>query len=138
MALDTPAALDAFFRETFPQAADVGFVVQAVEPDGVVVVLDAQHKHLRPGNVISGPTVMTLTDTAMYAAVLARLGPEAASSVTTSIEVHFLHRCPPGRLTARCRLLRVGRRLAVGTVDFFREDGTQTAHATITYALPAT
>jgi uncharacterized protein (TIGR00369 family) len=137
LTLDTPASLAAFFAAVFPQAARLGFEVVSVEGDGVTLRLDTRDEHLRPGGVVSGPTLMTLSDTAMYAALLARLGEAAVPSVTSSIDIHFLARTPPGRVTIRCRLLRVGRRMAVGVVTFAAADGAETAHATVTYALPS-
>lgn len=129
--------LNAFFRREFPQAADHGFEVVSVGPDGAVLALDPGHAHLRPGGTVSGPTLMTLADTAMYASLLAKLGPAVAGAVTSSLEIHFLARPRPVRLFVSTTLLKVGRRLAVGTVDFVDEDRTRVAHATVTYALPA-
>lgn len=133
-------ALTAFFFEHFPTAARLGFAFVAVHDDGVELVLDTAAEHLRPGGTVSGPTLMALADTAMYASLLARLGLPAATSVTSNLEMHFLRRPLPGRLTVRCRLLKVGRRLAVGTIAFSNVEGESTgddlcAHATVTYAL---
>jgi uncharacterized protein (TIGR00369 family) len=128
--------LNAFFRREFPQAAAHGFEVLSVGPDGVALGLDPRDVHLRPGGTVSGPTLMTLADTAMYASLLAKLGPGVATAVTSGLEIHFLHRPRPVRLLITATLLKVGRRLAVGTVDFVDEDRTRVAHATVTYALP--
>ena len=128
-------ALTAFFVENFPTAARLGFAFVTLDVDGVELVLDTAEEHLRPGGTVSGPTLMALADTAMYASLLARLGLPAATSVTSNLEMHFLRRPLPGRLTVRCRLLKVGRRLAVGTVAFANEGGETCAHATVTYAL---
>jgi uncharacterized protein (TIGR00369 family) len=129
--------LETFFRTHFPEAkAFGGFEVVALEPEGAVLALDTGAVHLRPGGTVSGPTMMTLADTAMYTSLLARLGPAVATSVTSSLEIHFLRRPRPGRLRIACTLLKVGRRLAVGTVDFQDGDGERVAHATVTYATP--
>jgi uncharacterized protein (TIGR00369 family) len=136
--MNAPEALTRLFAEAFPQAMGVGFVVESVDDDASVVIrLDTGREHLRPGDVVSGPTVMTLADTAMYASLIARLGTAAIPSVTSSVEVHFLAKIRQGPVRARCRLLKVGRRLAVGTVTFWADDPAAVlAHATLTYAMP--
>lgn len=98
----TPSELHAFFDEHFPVAAQGGFEVVAVGPDGVELALDTRDEHLQPGGTVSGPTLMTLADTAMYASLLARLGLAAATGVTSSLEIHFLRRPLPGRLRMVC------------------------------------
>lgn len=127
--------LSAFFVEHFPAAARQGFEITDLGADGVSLALDTRDEHLRPGGTVSGPTLMALADTAMYASLLARLGPAAAPSVTSSLEMHFLRRPLPGRLGVRCTLLKVGRRLAVGTVAFRNQGDEICAHATVTYTL---
>jgi uncharacterized protein (TIGR00369 family) len=132
----TPAELHAFFAEHFPSARGLGFEIVALGPDGAELALDTRDDHLRPGGTVSGPVLMTLADTAMYVSLLAKLGPSVAQGVTSSLETHFLRRADPGRLTVRCRLLKLGRRLAVGTVDLANADGALVAFAIVTYALP--
>ncbi len=116
--LNTPAALTGFFARAFPgTAAASPFVFESVAPDGAVRVrLRFSERVLRPGGTISGPWQMTLVDTAMYAALLAHSGLEVAPSATANLTIHFLRRPPPADLVAEARLLRVGRRLAVGEV----------------------
>ncbi|MEQ1506085.1 MAG: PaaI family thioesterase [Myxococcota bacterium] len=128
--------IDRFFTERFPAAVALGFEVTAIAPDGASIALATRDDHLRPGGTVSGPTLMTLADTAMYVALLARHGLDAATGLTSSLEVHFLARAMPGRVTADCRILKSGRRLSVGVVDLRGDDGTLCAHATVTYALP--
>jgi acyl-coenzyme A thioesterase PaaI-like protein len=133
-----PREVQAFFDAVFPAASAFGFVVAAVDPQGATLSLAVRPAHLRPGDTVSGPTLMTLADTAMYAALIGTLGPERGGrGVTSSQETHFLRR-PDGKvLTARCRLLKVGRRLAVGAVELLQDDEpAPVAFATVTYALP--
>ncbi|MCB9686529.1 MAG: PaaI family thioesterase [Alphaproteobacteria bacterium] len=130
-----PDDVRAFFETHFAHALDFGFEIAEVGPEGAVLHLDTRTDHLRPGDTVSGPTLMTLADTAMYASLIARLGPEVGGrGVTSSLETHFLRRPGAGRMVARCRLLKVGRRLCVGTVDI-EGNGELVAHATVTYAM---
>ena len=58
-------------------------------------------------------------------------------AVTTSMTVHFLSRPPPVDVTAAGRILKLGRRLAVGEV-VMRSDGDPqpVCQVTGTYAIP--
>jgi len=93
-------------------------------------------KSLRPGGTIAGPTMMGLTDFAMYVAVLASIGP-VPLAVTTNLNINFLRKPAQKDLIAECRLIKLGKRLAVGDVAIY-SDGEQemVAHATSTYSIP--
>ena len=80
--------------------------------------------------------MMTLADTALYVALLAMIGPVALAA-TTSLNINFLRKPAPVDVIARCRLLKLGKRLAVGEVAI-RSEGLQeaVAHATSTYSIP--
>ncbi|MBA3397826.1 MAG: PaaI family thioesterase [Deltaproteobacteria bacterium] len=92
---------------------------------------------LRTGGTISGPAMMALADTAAYFMTLALAGP-VPGAATANLDIHFLARPRPGDIIATARMLRLGRRLAVSTVEL-RSDGSEdvVAHATVTYALPS-
>ena len=72
----------------------------------------------------------------MYAAIIATLGEAGIDAVTTNLSINFLSRPEARDLTARVRLLRLGRRLAVGEAEIY-SDGVpeMVAHAIATYAL---
>ena len=93
-------------------------------------------KSLRPGGTIAGPTMMGLTDFAMYVAVLASIGP-VPLAVTTNLNINFLRKPAPKDLIAECRLIKLGKRLAVGEVQIHSEGENElVAHATTTYSIP--
>ncbi len=127
----------ALVRETLPasQGFDVGF--ERLEAGLVRMRLRYDARHVRAGGTISGPTIMTLADTALYALVLSLIGLEPLA-VTTDLSFHFLRRPQPVDLIAEARVLRHGRRLIVGDVMLY-SDGLEppVAHATGTYALPS-
>jgi acyl-coenzyme A thioesterase PaaI-like protein len=58
-------------------------------------------------------------------------------AVTTNLTMNFLRRPGARDLVAECRLLKLGKRLAVGEVAL-RSDGSEdlVAHATSTYSIP--
>jgi len=129
--------LNTFLREVFPQWTDEhGSRITATTGDGVVVELPYNDAQLRPGGTLSGPTMMGLADTAMYAAVLSRIGP-VALAVTTNLTINFMRKPEPRPLIATCRLLKLGKRLAIGDVALTSEGETDmVAHATVTYSIP--
>ena len=112
-----------------------------------LTVEDVTHRHarvrtlitpdrLRPGGIVSGPVLMSLADSAVWVAVLSVIGREAMT-VTVDLTIHFLRPAPPVDVIAHARLLKLGRRLAVGDVLMYSDgDPDPVAHATVTYAIP--
>jgi len=93
-------------------------------------------RSLRPGGTISGPTMMILADSAMYVAILASIG-WVPLAVTTNLSIHFFKKPGPRALDAQCRLLKLGKRLAVGEIAIRSEGEDElAAHAVSTYSIP--
>lgn len=132
------AAVNALLRRAFPDASEAHFpTVAAVEPGRVHVTQRFHDGMLRPGGLVSGPTQMSLADTAAYALVLAHLG-EELMAVTSSLVMNFLRGARPGELHAEAVLLRMGRRSAVCDVRIWTESPERlAAQATVTYAIPS-
>ncbi|QBX33879.1 PaaI family thioesterase [Paracoccus liaowanqingii] len=129
-------ALNAFLAREFPQVAD-SFTVDHVDGADLVARLAVGPQHLRPGGTVSGPSIFALADLAIYCAILSRLGP-VALAVTTSASIDFMRKPEAGRdLVATCRLLKLGRVLAVAEA-LVRSDGLPdpVARASMTYVIP--
>ena len=93
---------------------------------------------LRPGGTVSGPTMMELADFAMYVAVFSAIGPQPLA-VTTNLNINFLRKPARADLIADARLMKVGKRLAVGEVTIYSEGTDEpVAHVTATYSIPQT
>lgn len=134
----TPAELEAFLEREFPQIYLDGRIwhVEETGPMRARMRLDYHPRNLRPGGTLSGPSMMTLADLALYVAVLAQIGP-VPLAVTTSLSFNFLRKPAEAALLAECRLLKLGRRLAVGEVTVFSEGAADpVCHATGTYSIP--
>jgi uncharacterized protein (TIGR00369 family) len=131
--------VEAFLDEVFPQRNQGrgASVVEEVGPLFARVRLRYDARDLRPGGTISGPAMMGLADLALYVAILASIGP-VALTVTTNLSFNFLRKPGPRDLIADCRLLKLGKRLAVGEVGL-RSDGAPdiVCHATGTYSIPS-
>jgi uncharacterized protein (TIGR00369 family) len=132
------AQVEALINSHFPQI-HVGGRAMLIEEAGARrarVRLKKQDRHLRPGGTVSGPTMFTLADFSVYVAIIATLGEAGIDAVTTNLNINFLAKPEPRDLIARVRLLRVGRRLAVGEAELSLDGGDLVAHAMATYALP--
>lgn len=133
--MDIPE-LDRFFSEHFPQMDNFHFRIESLKPRHVAIRLLYDDLHLRPGGTISGPTMMTLSDTVAYVLVLSSIGP-VALAVTTSLNINFLRKPRPADLIAHGSLLKLGSRLAVCQVDLFSDGSDEpVAQSTVTYSIP--
>ena len=129
-------ALNAFMAREFPQVA-ADYRVERVAPMEADVRLLVGDGHLRPGGTVSGPSMYSLADLAMYAVLLGMIGP-VALAVTTNASMDFMRKPQAGRdLIGQARLLKLGKTLAVGDV-LIRSEGSEDvlARAGMTYAIP--
>jgi uncharacterized protein (TIGR00369 family) len=130
--------LTQFLHREFAEAFDDGgFTISRVAPGAARLTQRYHPKMLRPGGTVSGPTLMALADIALYVAVLSAIGP-VGLAVTTQLNVKFLRKAPAGAdLIADAKLLKTGRRLAMGEVSLFSAGSEQLiAHVTGTYSIP--
>jgi uncharacterized protein (TIGR00369 family) len=132
------AELEHFLRVEFPQAF-AGGDIRVERADGETCLLRERYgeRMLRPGGTVSGPTLMALADCAMYVVLLSAIGP-VGLAVTTNLNINFLRKGTPGHdITAAARLLKLGKRLAVGEVNLFSGvSADPIAHVTSTYSIP--
>ena len=127
----------AVLKDGMPSAAAMGFEVVSLGRGEAVLKSTTGAADLRPGGTVSGPTLFSLADLAMYAAVMSAVG-RVPLAVTTDATVHFLRKSPAGELFVRARLLKVGKRLVVGEVAIAEEgrEKQPVMHAVMTYAVP--
>ncbi len=112
--------------------------IEEVSDKGAVLVWRVSEKDLRPGNTISGPTMMTLADFAMYVAILGEIG-IVGLAVTTNMNVNFLRKPAAGQnLRGVCKLMKVGKALIVAEVWIYsvNQMDEPVAHVTGTYSVP--
>lgn len=128
--------LEQFIKEVFPQVA-ADFTVEDVAPMEITMRLNVGDRHLRPGGTVSGPSMFGLADVAIYLAIMAMIGPKALA-VTTNASFDFMRKPAAGvDLIAKCRLLKLGRVLAVGDVLLYSEGMAEpVARASMTYSIP--
>jgi uncharacterized protein (TIGR00369 family) len=126
-------------HEVFPQAffPGCGLTLERVDYGSIRVRRHFHEDYLRPGGTISGPTMMELADFAMYVAIFSAIGRQPLA-VTTNLNINFLRKPAPADLIAEAKLMKVGKRLAVGEVTI-TSDGSDdpVAHVTSTYSIPS-
>lgn len=133
----TTEEVRSFLTHAFPQAAiGSAFAVEKTDHGFARLRMIYGDHLLRPGGTISGPAMFALADVAMYTAVLASIGP-VALAVTTNLNINFLRKPGPRDMIAEARLLKLGKRLAVGEIALFSDGETEmSAHVTATYSIP--
>jgi uncharacterized protein (TIGR00369 family) len=131
------AAVNTLLKSVYPQLnTDFNdYTTLDVFPGGCTVRLNANERHLRPGNTVSGPSLFTLADIGGYVCVLSHAGPDALS-VTTNLNINFMRKAGPGPVDGHCRILKLGRSLMVFDIDIVGQEGQTVAHATGTYSIP--
>ncbi len=132
----TPAEFEAIAKHRVPIVGYLGIRIEEIGHGTATARAPYREEFLRPGGTVAGPVLMALADFAMYAAVLSRIG-KVELAVTTNLNINFLRR--PGRkdVLASARLIKLGKRLAVGQVDLFSDgEDDLIAHVTSTYSIP--
>ena len=127
--------LSAEFPEMFNPHS--GYVIEEVWHGGCRVRKQFDAQSLRPGGTIAGTTMMALADFAIYVAILGTIG-WVPLTVTTNLNINFLRKPAARDLVGEAKLLKLGKRLAVGDIAI-RSEGEDdlVAHATCTYAIPS-
>ncbi|HEY1751200.1 MAG TPA: PaaI family thioesterase [Caulobacteraceae bacterium] len=108
--------------------------VLSVAPGRASVLRPFHPSMLRPGELVAGPALMGVADTAAYVLILAHVGPELMA-VTTTLTINFLRGAKAGDIHADAELLSLGRRNAVCDVRLWTESPERiAAQASVTYA----
>ena len=130
--------LETFLHREFPQAF-AGGDITIESADGATCLLRQEYSErmLRPGGTVSGPTLMSLADFAMYVVLLSAIGP-VGLAVTANLNINFLRKGLPGQdVLAAAKLLKLGKRLAVMDVRVWTDDPDKpVGQANVTYAIP--
>jgi uncharacterized protein (TIGR00369 family) len=110
-----------------------GLVVETAGPGAASVRLPYRAELQRLGGVLHGGCAMVVADVAVWVAIIATVE-SGERAVTTHLATEYLAPAS-GDIIGAARLLKVGRRLAVGAVETRTPDGTLVAVHSATYAL---
>ena len=123
-------------RDGVPYVGQLGLAVEMWEAGHVRIRLPYTDLIRRPGGTICGPALMGLADVTLYGVVMSLLG-RVELAVTTDLAFHFLSKPEPVDVLAEGRIIKLGRRLAVGEVSMTSDGRTQPmCHAIGSYAIP--
>ena len=130
----TTEEVAAFIAAEFPQTK---CVVREVANAGSIVSHEIGPNELRPGGTVAGPVLMTVADVALYVAIFGEIG-IVPMAVTTSLTINFLRKPAADKnIVAVCKLMKVGKSLAVGEVWLYSEGTSDpVAHVVGTYSIP--
>ncbi|MCA3237507.1 MAG: PaaI family thioesterase [Curvibacter sp.] len=130
----TLTQLSEFLVHEFPQTR---CTIVSVGRKSATVRHAVGEAELRPGGTVSGPVMMATADVALYVAILGEIG-IVPLAVTTSLSFNFMRKPAGDRdVIGVCKLLKLGRTLAVGEVTLYSEGSDEpVAHAVGTYAIP--
>ncbi|ENX43254.1 PaaI family thioesterase [Acinetobacter sp. NIPH 2100] len=125
-----------FLAQEFPQALKKS-VIEDITPKGAQLLYQVDARDLRPGQTVSGPTLMLIADYVLYIAIMGHLG-LVAMAVTTNMTINFFRKPNGSRdIRAVCKLIKVGKTLVTGEVWLYSlDDEEPVAHVIGTYALP--
>jgi uncharacterized protein (TIGR00369 family) len=127
--------LQQFLNDAFPSAPPP-YLVEAISEDSIRMRLPVGPAHSRPGDTVSGPTLMSMADCAAYLVIIGQIGP-VALAVTTSLHIDFFRKPALVDVAAEGRLLKLGKQLAVAEIALYSV-GTDAmvAKAQVTYSIP--
>jgi uncharacterized protein (TIGR00369 family) len=133
MSLVTVDEVNEFLVREFSGSANrceevgAGWATALLRPDGST---------LRPGGIVSGPTVFGVCDAALYYACFTAVGLEPMT-LTSELSIRFLRPARGTELRARADLHHVGRRSIIGNVIAWTDDRSKpVAVAQGTYVRP--
>jgi acyl-coenzyme A thioesterase PaaI-like protein len=134
MAMVTRDEVAAFIAREFPQTK---CVIRDVGNGGATIVHEVGPSEMRPGGTVSGPVMFAVADVALYVAIFGAVG-IVPLAVTTSLTINFMRKPAGDRdIVGVCKLMKVGRTLAVGEVSLYSEGiADPVAHVVGTYAIP--
>ena len=115
-----------------PYARLLGIEVVRLERGAAVFALETRTVLTRMEGIVHGGAIASLMDTASAFAVLSLLGP-GEQTVTVDLTLHFLRPVSGGRVEARARVLRAGRRVVTVSIEASDEAGKLVATALTTY-----
>jgi uncharacterized protein (TIGR00369 family) len=124
-------------RERFAASAfhsGSGMELERVEDGEVDVAIDLRRDHLNLQGTAHGGVLATLADTAMGIAYRTVLEPGSAH-LTSTLSIAFLAAGGPGRVVARGRVVKRGRRFGYAEADVLDARGELLARATSTFTV---
>jgi len=112
----------------------LALTLERVDPGEVDVAIDVRGHHLNLMGTLHGGMIATLADTATGLALRSSLD-RGLTFTTTQLGVTFLAAGREGRILAKGRVIKSGRRFGYAEADVVDADGRLLARATATFAV---
>ena len=93
--------------------------------------IDVQEKHIQPFGAVHGGVFASIIDAASFWAVYSEVE-ENTGMTTVDLKVNYLAPAQGGKLIARGRRIKLGKRLALGEAEVIDQDNKLLAHGTST------
>ena len=117
---------------TVPYAHLLGIELDEISEGVATLGLNVRKELKQNHGVVHGGAIASLIDTAMAFAIITLLAP-GEKVTTVDLTVSYLRPLTKGRITARARVVRSGRRLFVVSADVFDDEGILASTALSTY-----
>ena len=136
MPMDAASLQETFDRLGAEYVKRLGLRIESIEPGAVTLALPVASELVHGGGVLCGQAILAAADTAMLLVMIAELG-EFKPMTTVQLQASFVRPVPKDvqSVIVVARVLRLGKTLSYGEVEFKTADGKLAAHATTTYAL---
>jgi acyl-CoA thioesterase len=117
---------------TVPFARLLGIELDEVGKGTATLGLSVRKELTQNHGVVHGGAIASLIDTAIAFAIISLLAP-AEKVTTVDLTISYVRPLTSGRITARAKVVRSGRRHFVSAADLFDGDGKLAATALSTY-----
>ena len=136
MAMDAATLQETFDRLGAEYVKRLKLRIVSIEANAVTLALPVAPELVHGGGMLCGQAMLAAADTAMLLAMIVALG-EFRPMTTVQLQTSFVRPIPKDAesVAVIARVLRLGKTLSYGEVDFRTADGRLAAHATTTYAL---
>ncbi|MEP6569112.1 MAG: PaaI family thioesterase [Acidobacteriota bacterium] len=118
--------------DSVPYAHLLGIELDEVSNGAATLALEIRKELTQNHGVVHGGAIASLIDTAMAFAIISLLRPKEKVT-TVDLTISYLRPLTEGRITARAKVVRAGRRLFVVSADVFSADGKLASTALSTY-----
>jgi uncharacterized protein (TIGR00369 family) len=117
---------------TVPFAKLIGLELDDIGSGTATLSLKVRKELTQNVGIVHGGAVASLVDTATAFAILSLLAPRERVT-TVDLTISYLRPVSRGRLRAKAKVIRAGRRLFVVSAEVFDEDGNLATTALSTY-----
>ena len=122
------------FTQRMPFNRHLGIEIIKVHRDGITISLNLREEFRNVAKVLHGGVTATMADAAVGMALVRHFAGTMMMS-TVELKVNYFRPIWGKHVTARAKLLRVGKQICVGSVDIHDDEGKHAGVALVTYIM---